>query len=78
MFCDLVDFNSASTTVGNTFSNGFSQIPDFENLKQNYEIIHKLVEDKKALSVATVRQHGIAETVIAMLCDNLLHMLHIL
>lgn len=45
-------------------------IPEFENLKQNYEIIHKLVEDKKALSVATVRQHGIAETVSKMCFGN--------
>lgn len=30
-------------------------LPDFEDLKENYEIIHKLIQDKKALSVMTVR-----------------------
>ena len=45
-------------------------IPDFENLKRNYETIHKLIEEGKALSVATVRQHGIAETISKMCFGN--------
>ena len=45
-------------------------IPDFENLKRNYETIHKLIEEGKTLSVATVRQHGIAETISKMCFGN--------
>ena len=45
-------------------------IPDFENLKENYEIIYKLIEEGKALSVATVRQYGIADTISKMCFGN--------
>ncbi len=45
-------------------------IPDFENLKENYEIINKLIKEGKAISVATVRQHGIADTISKMCFGN--------
>ena len=45
-------------------------LPDFEDLKENYELVHKLIEDGKAISVATVRQFGIADTITKMCIGN--------
>lgn len=45
-------------------------LPDFEDLKENYELVHKLIEDDKAISVATVRQFGIADTITKMCIGN--------
>lgn len=45
-------------------------IPDFDNLKENYETIHKLIAEEKALSVATVRQYGIADPISKMCFGN--------
>ena len=45
-------------------------LPDFEDLKENYELVHKLIEDGKAVSVATVRQFGIADTITKMCIGN--------
>ena len=45
-------------------------IPDFDDLRENYEIIHKLITEGKALSVATIRQHGIADTISKMCFGN--------
>ena len=41
-------------------------LPDFEDLKENYELIHKLIEEGRAISVATIRQFGIADTISKM------------
>ena len=45
-------------------------LPDFDDLKENYELVHKLIEDGKAISVATVRQFGIADTITKMCIGN--------
>lgn len=45
-------------------------IPDFENLKENYELIHKLVNEGKVLSVASIGQCGLAETISKMCFGN--------
>lgn len=45
-------------------------LPDFDDLKENYEIIHKLINDKKAISVATIRNGGIADTITKMCIGN--------
>ena len=45
-------------------------LPDFEDLKENYELVHKLIEDDKAISVATVRQFGIADTITKVCIGN--------
>ncbi len=45
-------------------------LPDFEDLKENYELVHKLIENKKAISVATVRQFGISDTITKMCIGN--------
>ena len=45
-------------------------LPDFEDLKENYELVHKLIETGKAISVATVRQFGISDTITKMCIGN--------
>ena len=45
-------------------------LPDFEDLKENYEIIHKLINKKQAISVMTVKDGGIAETITKMSMGN--------
>lgn len=45
-------------------------LPDFEDLKENYELVYELIEDDKAISVATVRQFGIADTITKMCIGN--------
>ncbi len=45
-------------------------MPDFENLKENYELIHKLIADGKVLAVASTRQYGIADTISKMCFGN--------
>ena len=45
-------------------------VPDFENLKENYELIHKLIREGKAISVATIGQYGIANTISKMCFGN--------
>ena len=45
-------------------------LPDFEDLKENYELVHKLIEDGKVISVATVRQFGIVDTITKMCIGN--------
>jgi len=45
-------------------------LPDFEDLKENYEIIHKLINDEKAYSVQTVTNGGIANAITKMCIGN--------
>lgn len=45
-------------------------LPDFEDLKENYEIVHKLINEKKALSVSSIRQFGLADTITKMCIGN--------
>ncbi len=45
-------------------------LPDFEDLKENYEIIHDLIKDKKVLAVSTVKNGGIADTITKMCIGN--------
>ena len=45
-------------------------LPNFEDLKENYEIVHKLIQEGKAISVATIRQYGIADTLTKMCIGN--------
>lgn len=79
-FCiGVVDTNKV---VSNEFKNTNSKvyllktkytedfIPDFEDLKENYEIVHKLINEGKAISVATIRQYGIADSLSKMCFGN--------
>lgn len=45
-------------------------LPNFENLTENYEIIHSLIEEKKVKSVMTVRDGGLVETITKMAIGN--------
>lgn len=40
-----------------------NSLPDFEDLKQNYEIINTLIKQGKILSCSTIRHGGIADTI---------------
>ena len=45
-------------------------IPDFDDLKENYELIHKLINDGKVLAVSSSRQFGLADTIFKMCIGN--------
>ncbi|MCL2354711.1 MAG: phosphoribosylformylglycinamidine synthase, partial [Oscillospiraceae bacterium] len=45
-------------------------LPDLEDLKENYGIIHKAINEGKVLSCSSVRQHGIADTVFKAAIGN--------
>ena len=45
-------------------------LPDFEDLKENYELIHKLIGERKAISVMTIRNGGIADVITKMCIGN--------
>lgn len=45
-------------------------LPDFDDLKQNYEIIHNLAKQGKILSCSTIRHGGIADTITKCAMGN--------
>ena len=45
-------------------------LPDFEDLKENYELIHKLIDEGKVLSVSTIKHGGIADAITKMCIGN--------
>ncbi len=45
-------------------------LPDFEDLKKNYELIHNLVQEGKVLSVSTIKHGGIADAITKMCIGN--------
>ena len=45
-------------------------LPDFEDLKENYELIHKLIQDGKVLSISTIKHGGIADVITKMCIGN--------
>ena len=47
-----------------------NSLPDFEELKENYEIIHQLIEKGKVLSCSTIRHGGIADTITKSAIGN--------
>lgn len=47
-----------------------NSLPNFEQLKQNYELVHQLIQEGKVLSVATIRNGGIADTITKMCMGN--------
>ncbi len=49
---------------------GQEDILDFEDLKENYEIIHALIEQGKVLSVSTITHGGIAEVITKSCIGN--------
>ena len=47
-----------------------NNLPDADDLKKNFDIVHKLVEDKKVSSVYTPTYGGIAEAILKMCIGN--------
>lgn len=45
-------------------------LPDFESLKENYEIIFKLIQEEKIKAVSTIKRQGIAEQITKMCIGN--------
>ncbi len=73
----VVSFSVSTVEINKVVSNEFKKagskvvllrskmdndyLPDFDDLKENYEMVHKLIEEGKALSVSTVRNGGLAD-----------------
>lgn len=49
---------------------GEEEVIDFEDLKENYEIVHKLINDGKVLSIGTIKAGGIAEAITKACIGN--------
>lgn len=47
-----------------------NDLPDFEDLKENYEIVHKLISDEKILSISSVKHGGIADSITKSAIGN--------
>jgi len=45
-------------------------LPDLEDLKENYEIIHKAISEGKVLSCNSIRQHGVLDVVFKAAVGN--------
>lgn len=45
-------------------------LPDFEDLKENYEIVNKLLVEEKIASISTIKQGGIADVITKMAIGN--------
>jgi len=45
-------------------------LPNFENLKENYELIHKLIQEGKVLSISAIKHGGIADVITKMCIGN--------
>lgn len=70
------------TVISNEFKNSNSKVmllktkidendlPDFEDLKANYEIVHNLIQQGKVLAIGTLRNGGIADTITKMCMGN--------
>ena len=79
-FClGTIDTNKV---VSNEFKNSSSSVmilrtkmtdeylPDFDNLKENFELIHQLIKDEKVSAVSIVKPGGISETITKMCMGN--------
>ena len=47
-----------------------NDLPDFEDLKENFEIVHKLMNEGKVLSIASVRNGGLADVLTKACMGN--------
>ena len=82
----LTSFCVGTVKVNDVISNEFKQVnskvmllktkidenslPDFEDLKENYEIVQELVKQGKVLSCASIRHGGIADTITKCAIGN--------
>ncbi len=47
-----------------------NDLPDFEDLKENYEIIHNLIQEDKVLSVTSIKHGGISDAITKCTIGN--------
>lgn len=47
-----------------------NNLPDFEDLKENYELIHSLINDGKVLSVSSIKHGGISDAITKSAIGN--------
>lgn len=82
----LVSFCVGTVDIRNVISNEFKkadskvvllrnkmdadELPDFEDLKENYEIVHQLIQEGKVLSISTVRNGGLANVLTKACLGN--------
>lgn len=82
----VVSFSVSTVDINKVVSNEFKKagskvvllrskmdadfLPDFEDLKENYEMIHCLIEQGKVLSVGTVRNGGLADSLTKACMGN--------
>ena len=66
--CEFKDVGSNVVILQTKYDDNF--LPDFEDLKENYEIVHDLINQNKAKAVMTVRGGGLAETITKMSIGN--------
>lgn len=63
---------SGNTVIFVPLNRDENDMPYFDELERNYSVIHKLIKQKKAISVHTVKAGGIAEAVSKMCFGNML------
>ncbi len=61
-----------SSVVMVTFDRDENDLPDFEQLKSMYEIVHCMIENGQVLSASVVKSFGLAETVSKMAFGNMI------
>ncbi len=64
--------NAGSNVVMVTFDRDENDLPDFEQLKAMYELVHLMIENGYVLSASAVKGFGLAETVSKMAFGNMI------
>ncbi|MGE5328293.1 MAG: phosphoribosylformylglycinamidine synthase [Deltaproteobacteria bacterium] len=63
---------AGNTVVLIPLSRDKNEIPHFDEMERNYEVIHNLIKEKKIISAHTVKAGGVAETISKMCFGNML------
>ncbi len=82
----VVSFSVSTVDINKVVSNEFKKagskvvllrskmdennLPDFEDLKENFEMVHKLINEGKVLSIASVRNGGLADVLTKACMGN--------
>lgn len=82
----VVSFSVSTVDINKVVSNEFKKagskvvllrskmdennLPDFEDLKENFEMVHKLINEGKVLSITTVRNGGLADVLTKACMGN--------
>ena len=64
--------NAGSTVVMLPLYRGDNEMPDFQQLENNYTRMHQLIKNEKILASSTVKTGGIAEAISKMCFGNML------